>query len=184
MKKILIAFLLLCVIVISACSQKLKAEDYSAMLDSDYTVNGVIVEDGCEYTVRMSREKNGTYKIVFAQPDALWGMGCGFDGDDSYLIYNDMSIALQDSILETGAATGIYRWYELMSPKGEFSAKSVSIDGRECVLLEDGERKIYFTKEDKAPYKLECGNTEISFGDFIRGERNETETEGNGTNRS
>lgn len=184
MKKILIAFLLLCAVVLSACSAKIKTEDYSAMLETQYTVNGVIVEDGCEYTVRMSREKDGTYKIVFAQPDALWGMGCGFDGEDSYLIYNDMSIALQDSILESGAATGIYRWHELMSPSGEFSAKNVSLDGTECVLLEDGERKIYFTKEDKAPYKLECGNTEISFRDFICGEKNEAESESDGTDKS
>ncbi len=184
MRKILIALLLVCIITLSSCSSGVDAAEYLSLLDGKYSVNATITEDGTEYTVRMSREADGEFKVVFAQPDVLWGMGYGFDGEDSYLIYNDMSIALQDSILETGAATGIYRWRKLMSTDGEFGAKRVSVDGVQCIMLEDGERKIYFTENDKKLYKLEGGNTNIVFAEFIGNGTGGAETEGVGTDRA
>ncbi len=166
MKKISVVIFLLITLFITGCSENVSHEEMLNVLEDPYTVNATVQENGVEYTVRMVHSEAGEFKIVFAEPDPLWGMGYGFDGEDSYLIYNDMSISLQQSVLESGAGAGVYRWRQLLSPDGEFAAQRTELDGKQCVMLTEGERQIYFTEEDKKLYKLVCEDTVITFSEF------------------
>ncbi len=167
MKKIAVIFSMIVMLVLTSCSDNTAHEEMLNVLEDSYTVNAVVKEKGVEYTVRIVNNDDGEFKIVFAQPDTLWGMGYGFDGEDSYLIYNDMSISLEQSALESGAGAGVYRWRRLLSPDGDFTAKTTELDGKQCVMLKDGERQIYFTQDDKKLYKLVCEDTVIVFSEFI-----------------
>ncbi len=166
MKRFLSVILLSLAFFATGCSENVPYEDMVNVLEDEYTVNAVVKEKGVEYTVRMMHGDDGEFKIVFAEPDPLWGMGYGFDGEDSYLIYNDMSISLEQSALQTGAGAGVYRWRELLSADGNFTAQKAELDGKECVMLQDGERQIYFTS-DKKLYKLVCEDTVIVFNEFV-----------------
>ncbi len=182
MKKILSVLFLSLAVLLSSCSGKTDCEDMVRVLEDNYTVNATVTENGVEYTVRMIHSDDGEFKIVFAQPDPLWGMGYGFDGEDSYLIYNDMSISLEQSALDSGAGAGVYRWRELLSPTGDFRADEAEPDGVECTVLDDGERQIYFTRADGKLHKLVSEGTVIVFSEFTGEEDVVLQTESMGGN--
>ncbi len=165
MKKIFSVALLVISVLISGCGNGDNAEDYVSSLKDGYTANVSVDEDGTAYTVRISKDDDGSVDMVFAEPSVLWGMGYSFEGDDSFLIYNDMNIELDQKVTEASTG-GVYRWYELLKCDGEFTVSEDSVNGEKAVKLTNSNCDIYFDKEKKKPLMLRSGKTVITFDEW------------------
>ena len=104
--------------------------------------------------------------IVFAEPDVLWGIGYSFEGDDSFLIYNDMSIELDGKTVSSAVESGVFRWREMLACKGEYSISSSSLNGKTVLKLSDGKNEVYFDKETKAPIMFKSDKTTITINEW------------------
>ena len=165
MKKIFSVILAVISVLISGCGSAENAEDYISSFDGEYTANISVDEDGTVYTARISKD-GGTFDIVFAEPSVLWGMGYSFEGDDSFLIYNDMNIELDSGEFSNTSTGGVYRWYELLKCDGEFTVGADSVNGEKAVKLTSDNCDIYFDKETKKPLMLKSGKTVITFNEW------------------
>lgn len=166
MKKIFAVVLLAISVLISGCGNGENAEDYISSFKDEYTANVSVEEDGSAYTVRISKDSDGTLDMVFAEPSVLWGMGYSFVGDDSFLIYNDMNIELDSGELSASSTGGVYRWYELLKCDGEFTVSADSVNGEKAVKLTNSDCDIFFDKETKKPLMLKSGKTVITFDEW------------------
>lgn len=166
MKKTLFTVLLIISTLITGCGKKENADNYISSFKEEYTANVSIEEDGAEYTVRISRDSDGTVDMVFAEPSVLWGMGYSFEEDNSYLIYNDMNIELNIEELPTSSSGGVHRWHKLLKCDGEYTVSSQSLNGEKAVKLTNGECEIYFDKETGSPIVLKSGGTVITFDEW------------------
>ena len=166
MKKTLFIILFVFVIFLNSCKEDIDPETYLSSLKEEYTTNITVEENSTEYTARISRSADGVIDVVFAEPSVLWGMGYSFDGEDSYLIYNDMSIELNEESLEDFTSGGVYRWHELLRCNGEFTVSSSSLNDKKAVRLSNGECEIYFDKETVSPIMIKSDDTVITFNDW------------------
>lgn len=166
MKKTLFTVLLIISALITGCGQKENPDDYISSFKNEYTANVTVEEDGASYTVRVTKDAEGTVDMVFAAPSVLWGMGYSFEGEDSYLIYNDMSIELDIQELPTSSEGGVYRWHRLLECAGDFTVSSQNLNGEKAVKLTNGECEIFFDKETNSPLMMKSGGTVITFDEW------------------
>lgn len=166
MKKTLFIISLIFAVFLASCSEKADPQTYLSSFKEEYTSNITVKENNTEYTARISNSADGVLDVVFAEPSVLWGMGYSFDGEDSYLIYNDMSIELNAERLEDLTSGGVYSWYELLQCKGEFTVSSATLNGEKAVRLTNGECEMYFDKEDASPIMIKTDDTVITFNDW------------------
>ena len=165
MKKFII--LTLCtVFLFCSCAEDVQPDDYLESLRTPYSANATVNEDGTDYTVRIVLQQDGSLNIVFAEPAMLWGMGYSFEGDDSFLIYNDMSIELDIQELPTSSEGGVYRWHRLLECAGDFTVSSQNLNGEKAVKLTNGECEIFFDKETNSPLMIKSGGTVITFDEW------------------
>lgn len=181
MKKTLFTVLLVISVIFTSCGKEESAEEYISSFNEEYTANLSIEEKGASYTVRVLRDEDGTLDMVFAEPSVLWGMGYSFENDDSFLIYNDMSIELNANELPTSSEGGVYRWRELLKCAGEYTVGNDSLNGKKVIKLSNGECEIFFDKETASPLILKSGDTVITFDEW-NGKNSDAETKDVSTN--
>ncbi|MBR6535079.1 MAG: hypothetical protein IKT65_05825 [Clostridia bacterium] len=177
MKKFII--LILCTFfVLCSCAEAIQPDDYLKTLRTPYSANVTVSEDGTDYTVRIVLQQDGSLNIVFAEPAMLWGMGYSFEGDDSFLIYNDMSIELDSEELSSNVSSGVFRWKSIISGNSEYSLVKSSLNGKSAVLLTNGECDIYFDSKTKLPLMFKTDKTTITVNEWeIKNANNDMQTQ-------
>lgn len=159
--------LTLCIsLLFCSCGGGHEPVEYLNTMHSPYAANVTISEDGVDYTARVVLDADGVLDIVFASPAMLWGMGYSFDGEDSYLIYNDMSIDLELDELEEGVYSGVFRWRNMLECNGEYVVKKTSLNDKSVIMLSNGECEVYFDIKEKTPLMFKTDKTTITVNEW------------------
>lgn len=175
MKKLFIPFVFI-LLLLSGCGVEETPETYTMLLNGEYSANITVKEEDAEYTARINQDENGMFSIVFAEPAMLWGMGYSFEGDDSFLIYNDMSIELDGKSISASAKNGVFRWREMLKCGGEYSVSAESLNGKTVLKLSDGENEVYFDKATKEPIMFKSDKTTITINEW-NGKKSDVQTQ-------
>ena len=174
MKRKITAFIFIIFVVLlsfscTGCGKTVRAEDYLSRFAEPFSAVLKVRDGETDYTARVAYHADGKFELLFSEPSLLYGVGYSFSGDESYLIYNGMSIPLTEGKLHEGAAGGVTRW------RGALLGAASAIDASAALSEKDGTGlvtvtmpgcTITFDRESRVPLSLESETFKIDFEDF------------------
>ncbi len=166
MKKITSVILLtVFLLAVCSCGAVPDKDELSSALLSPYKATALINDGGDVYTADISLDEKGVLSLCISEPALLCGVSYGFTGDESYVVYNDLMIPLDEEKAAGRFSKGVLVWKDMLSPDGDYSVRSVADKQKKQYVMTDGKTEYRFDG-DKKPVLIKNGDITITISDF------------------